>query len=254
MPRCGSISRDGRRWSSTGFASKWSSTFWPHWPECESTTARCGSTRPKCPVATARRRRSSKRSMRPALSSNAAPVRQIAVGQSMRVGDEEQLDRSPTAAQCRPLDFVTNLDYGEQSAIGRQLFALDITPDSFRRELAPCRTFIPQEAAQGILAQGIGKRVSDAAIVDLRPERSDRQHAAISRRMRATQNVGRRWRPGSHRLRSDRSRRGPSQWTSPSTPNSPSGCWNNHESPNNVLKQRPSGVVLVHDNYELRIY
>ena len=28
------------------------------------------------------------------------------------------------------------LDYGEQTAIGRQLFALDLTPDSFRRELA----------------------------------------------------------------------------------------------------------------------
>ena len=33
-------------------------------------------------------------------------------------------------------------------------------PDSFRRELSACRTFIPQEAAAGILAQGIGKRVS----------------------------------------------------------------------------------------------
>ncbi|HEX5471549.1 MAG TPA: UDP-3-O-acyl-N-acetylglucosamine deacetylase, partial [Lacipirellulaceae bacterium] len=47
-----------------------------------------------------------------------------------------------------------------QSAIGRQLFALDLTPESFRRELAGCRTFIPQEVAQGMLSQGIGQRVT----------------------------------------------------------------------------------------------
>ena len=35
-------------------ASKWSNTSWPPWPVCKSTTARCGSTRPKCPAATAR--------------------------------------------------------------------------------------------------------------------------------------------------------------------------------------------------------
>ena len=52
------------------------------------------------------------------------------------------------------------LDYGQETAIGCQTYAIDLTPDSFRREIAPCRTFIPQEAAQGILSQGIGQRVT----------------------------------------------------------------------------------------------
>jgi len=88
-----------------------------------------------------------------------SPVRQIAVGQPIRVGDENcWIEAQPSRSAGLSVSF--DLDFGEQSAIGRQLFALDITPDSFRRELAPCRTFIPEEAAQGILSQGIGKRVS----------------------------------------------------------------------------------------------
>jgi UDP-3-O-[3-hydroxymyristoyl] N-acetylglucosamine deacetylase len=88
-----------------------------------------------------------------------APVRQIAVGQSIRVGDENNwIEAQPYRSAGLSVSF--DLDFGDKSAIGHQLFALDITPDSFRRELAPCRTFIPEEAAQGILSQGIGKRVS----------------------------------------------------------------------------------------------
>lgn len=88
-----------------------------------------------------------------------APVRQIAVGQSIRVGDENNwIEAQPYRSAGLSISF--DLDFGDQSAIGHQMFALDITPDSFRREVAPCRTFIPEEAAQGILSQGIGKRVS----------------------------------------------------------------------------------------------
>jgi UDP-3-O-acyl N-acetylglucosamine deacetylase len=88
-----------------------------------------------------------------------SPVRQIVVGQTVRVGNEEAwVEAQPPRSAGLSISF--ELDYGEQTAIGRQLFALDITPDSFRREVANCRTFIPQEAAEGLLAQGIAKRVS----------------------------------------------------------------------------------------------
>lgn len=88
-----------------------------------------------------------------------AAVRQIAVGQSIRVGDENNwIEAQPY--RSAGLSVAFDLDFVDQSAIGHQMFALDITPDSFRRELAPCRTFIPEEAAQGILSQGVGKRVT----------------------------------------------------------------------------------------------
>jgi UDP-3-O-acyl N-acetylglucosamine deacetylase len=88
-----------------------------------------------------------------------APVRQLTVGQPIRVGDNEcWIEAQPSRSAGLSVSF--DLDFGDGSAIGRQLFALDITADSFRRELAACRTFIPEEAAQSILSQGIGKRVT----------------------------------------------------------------------------------------------
>jgi UDP-3-O-[3-hydroxymyristoyl] N-acetylglucosamine deacetylase len=95
-------------------------------------------------------------------------VRQLVVGQPVRVGNEETwIEAQPARGAGLSLSF--DLDFGAGSAIGHQLFALDITPDSFRRELAPCRTFIPEEAAQAILSQGIGKRVSTSDLLVFGP-------------------------------------------------------------------------------------
>jgi UDP-3-O-acyl-N-acetylglucosamine deacetylase len=87
------------------------------------------------------------------------PVRQIIVGRKVRVGgDQSWIEAQP--ARTAGLSISFELDYGEGNAIGRQIYATDVTPDTFRREIAPCRTFIPQEAAQGMLAQGLGHRVT----------------------------------------------------------------------------------------------
>jgi UDP-3-O-acyl-N-acetylglucosamine deacetylase len=52
------------------------------------------------------------------------------------------------------------LDYGSGNAIGRQTLQLPITSDSFRRELAPARTFVLQEEADWLLSRGLGKRAT----------------------------------------------------------------------------------------------
>jgi UDP-3-O-acyl N-acetylglucosamine deacetylase len=52
------------------------------------------------------------------------------------------------------------LDYGKHSPIGMQALELRITPESFRRELAPARTFMLQEEGNWLLARGLGKRVT----------------------------------------------------------------------------------------------
>lgn len=97
-----------------------------------------------------------------------SPVRQIVVGQTVRVGgDDSWIEAQPPRSAGLSISF--ELDYGEQTAIGRQLFALDITPDSFRHQVANCRTFIPQEVAQSILAQGIGKRVTSGDLLIFGP-------------------------------------------------------------------------------------
>jgi len=51
------------------------------------------------------------------------------------------------------------LDYGPDSPIGRQTFAISPTPDAFRSQLAPCRTFMLKAEADWLLAQGLGARV-----------------------------------------------------------------------------------------------
>lgn len=97
-----------------------------------------------------------------------SPVRQIVVGGPVRVGDDRAwIEAQPPRSAGLSVSF--ELDYGEQKAIGRQLFTLDVTPDSFRRELAACRTFIPEEVAQSILSQGIGKRVTSRDLLIFGP-------------------------------------------------------------------------------------
>jgi UDP-3-O-acyl N-acetylglucosamine deacetylase len=87
------------------------------------------------------------------------PVKQIVVRRVVRAGSDDcWIEAQPPRSAGLSVSF--ELDYGEHKAIGRQTFALDVTPDAFRRELAPCRTFIPQEVAQGMLAQGLGQRVT----------------------------------------------------------------------------------------------
>ncbi|HEY3391885.1 MAG TPA: UDP-3-O-acyl-N-acetylglucosamine deacetylase [Lacipirellulaceae bacterium] len=96
------------------------------------------------------------------------PVRQIVVGRSVHVGgDQSWIEAQP--ARTAGLSVSFELDYGEGNAIGRQTYALDVTPDAFRREIAPCRTFIPQDAAQGMLAQGLGQRVTASDLLIFGP-------------------------------------------------------------------------------------
>ncbi len=88
-----------------------------------------------------------------------SPVRQIVVGNTVRVGGNDcWIEAQPPRSAGLTVSF--ELDYGSHTAIGRQTFAIDLTPDSFRRELAPCRTFILNEVAQAMLAEGRGQRTS----------------------------------------------------------------------------------------------
>ena len=88
-----------------------------------------------------------------------SPVRQIVVERAVRVGSGDSwVEAQPPRSAGLSVSY--ELDFGTGNAIGRQTYALDITPNSFRRQLASCRTFIPQEAAQAMVAQGIGQRVT----------------------------------------------------------------------------------------------
>lgn len=92
-------------------------------------------------------------------------VSQPAVRAALIVNDITRLGSDESWVEARPttssgLSVKFHLDYGSASAIGRQTISLPITPDSFRRELASCRTFMLKHEADWLLAQGFGKRAS----------------------------------------------------------------------------------------------
>jgi UDP-3-O-[3-hydroxymyristoyl] N-acetylglucosamine deacetylase len=88
-----------------------------------------------------------------------SPVRQIHVGQTVRVGGPDHwIEAQPPRSAGLSVTF--DLNYPDVAAIGHQIFGIDLTPASFRRELAPCRTFIQNDVAQAMLAEGRGQRVT----------------------------------------------------------------------------------------------
>jgi UDP-3-O-[3-hydroxymyristoyl] N-acetylglucosamine deacetylase len=83
----------------------------------------------------------------------------LVVREVTRLGDiDSWIEARPSAGPGMSVKF--RIDYGSGNAIGRQTLTLPITPDSFRRELAPSRTFMLKSEADWLLAQGLGNRAS----------------------------------------------------------------------------------------------
>lgn len=56
--------------------------------------------------------------------------------------------------------FQYELDYGNGNPIGRQAFEVSLSPDSFRKNLAPSRTFMLEHEAMALRARGLGQRAT----------------------------------------------------------------------------------------------
>lgn len=83
----------------------------------------------------------------------------LVVKEVTRVGDGE----SWVEIRPRPrggFSLRYRLDYGSDSAIGRQTIELVVTPSAFRRELAPARTFLLEAEAEWLRSRGLGTRVT----------------------------------------------------------------------------------------------
>jgi UDP-3-O-[3-hydroxymyristoyl] N-acetylglucosamine deacetylase len=88
-----------------------------------------------------------------------APRPRLVVGELTRVGSEEAWIEARPAS--RPGLFLKyRIDYGRDSAIGRQTVELEVTPDTFAAELASARTFLLKEEADWLRAQGRGQRAT----------------------------------------------------------------------------------------------
>jgi UDP-3-O-acyl N-acetylglucosamine deacetylase len=81
------------------------------------------------------------------------------VRQVLRLGNEQSwVEVRPPSGLGSSLQY--RLDYGPSGPIGRQTFEIALSPEGFRRELAPSRTFMLKSEAEALLAQGLGLRTT----------------------------------------------------------------------------------------------
>jgi UDP-3-O-acyl N-acetylglucosamine deacetylase len=91
-------------------------------------------------------------------------TRPLMVTQTVRCGTPQQwIEVQPTRSGTLSVEY--HLDYGPGNSIGRQSFAAELSPEEFRYELAPARTFVLQEEADAMIAQGKGTHVTTSDLL-----------------------------------------------------------------------------------------
>jgi UDP-3-O-[3-hydroxymyristoyl] N-acetylglucosamine deacetylase len=92
----------------------------------------------------------------------------IQVNRRVRVSDGDAFAELRPATPGSPgLDMAISIDFSA-AAIGRQALSLDLTPESFRRELARARTFTLAQEIEQMRAAGfaLGGSLDNAVVVD----------------------------------------------------------------------------------------
>ena len=96
------------------------------------------------------------------------PRRCIAVGEIIRASrGDAQIELRPSAEDGLWLDY--SLDYGP-GPIGYQRLRLKLTPETFRQELASCRTFLLESEAERLRSMGLGQRASFSDLLVFGPQ------------------------------------------------------------------------------------
>ena len=68
------------------------------------------------------------------------------------------------------LDIIYELDYGENSPVGHQIYRYSLDAESFAREIAPARTFVTEQEAEHLRASGLGTHLTYRDILVIGPE------------------------------------------------------------------------------------
>lgn len=65
------------------------------------------------------------------------------------------------------LSVLYDLDYSQLGVIGRQVYAITLTPEEFAREIAPARTFVLEDEVEKMRAGGYGRHLTHKDILVL---------------------------------------------------------------------------------------
>lgn len=96
-------------------------------------------------------------------------ARRLVVHKSVRLGDADcWIAAQPPRVDGLSVQF--ELDYGAETPIGHQSIEIEISVDSFRRQLAPCRTFLLEHEARMLHAKGLGTRVTPCDLLLFGPD------------------------------------------------------------------------------------
>ncbi|MEY3173120.1 MAG: UDP-3-O-[3-hydroxymyristoyl] N-acetylglucosamine deacetylase [Planctomycetota bacterium] len=100
-----------------------------------------------------------------------APRRVTSIDRCQRISDpasEQWLEAIPSATGDLVISY--QLDYGQDSPLGRQSLALAITPETFLHEIAAARTFVMSAEVDALQAQGYGRHLTGRDLVVFAPD------------------------------------------------------------------------------------
>jgi len=92
-------------------------------------------------------------------------VQQNATAPVLKVTETIRVTRGDQWVEARPISgggcqVEYQLDYPHAPVIGRQSAKFALSPEIFRKEIAPCRTFVLEHEAQQMIQHGLGLRVT----------------------------------------------------------------------------------------------
>ncbi|MEN0110476.1 MAG: UDP-3-O-acyl-N-acetylglucosamine deacetylase [Planctomycetota bacterium] len=106
------------------------------------------------------------------VTEQAAVCEPLVVERPIRCGDDRVwVEARPPIGPTLSIEY--RLDYGPGSAIGRQWFVAEITPEAFRAEIAAARTFILESEANALRDAGLGNHVTPQDLLIFRDTPED---------------------------------------------------------------------------------
>jgi len=93
-----------------------------------------------------------------------APLRPIVVEEPITIREGDAMVAAMPSAR-EGMDLLYDLDYGEESPIGRQIHAVSLDPDTYVDRIAPARTFALLEEARAMRERGLFRHVSPEEVL-----------------------------------------------------------------------------------------
>lgn len=108
----------------------------------------------------------------------------LVVQRPVRCGDPRRwIEARPPMGPGLTIEY--RLDYGADSAIGRQWLVVSLDEDAFRYEIAAARTFILESEAEALRTQGLGSHVTASDLLIFRDApATDEERAPIDNPLR----------------------------------------------------------------------